>query len=139
MELVVTSAVDVGAPSGGRGGAIGKHTRLLRLQLTDGLASFVAIEYRPLHGQIVAGVRLRLAQARACEGLLLLEPETTEVLREPNGGGAEVDHSTVDSDAWEQPVALDPLDPPPLFSPVPTGAAAPAPSKAPQAAQQTSG
>ena len=110
--LQVTGARDVGSPLNG---AHSTTPCLLRLQLWDGTTSCTGIEYCQLGAQLRPGARIRVNHVKVCDGVLLLEPETVEIL---SNGTGELDNKREEGSAWEEPMEADPLNPPPLFTPV---------------------
>ena len=100
--------------------------RLRSFQLSDGSTEYAAFEYRPLPPslrQLGPGAHLRLVRVKACHGVLLLEPDTTELISD-GPLTAEAGGALLPTDSWEMPVVWDPLDPPPKFSPVGAAVAA---------------
>ncbi|KAF7834017.1 recQ-mediated genome instability protein 1-like [Senna tora] len=59
------------------------HKRCLKLSMTDGIQRVYGMEYRPIHCLEVcapAGLKVAICNVHVCHGLLMLVPETIEIL-----------------------------------------------------------
>eukprot|EP00240_Pyramimonas_obovata_P014112 CAMPEP_0118949916 /NCGR_PEP_ID=MMETSP1169-20130426/50465_1 /TAXON_ID=36882 /ORGANISM="Pyramimonas obovata, Strain CCMP722" /LENGTH=211 /DNA_ID=CAMNT_0006896645 /DNA_START=17 /DNA_END=648 /DNA_ORIENTATION=+ len=81
--LQLMAVDDVSQPSAASGGSSGGKHRMLRLKVTDGKMTAVAVEYRPvgqLNSDLPPGTKLLITDAHIQSGIIMLQEKMMKVL-----------------------------------------------------------